>query len=93
MNSFYFELNNDINMQLQFELFQCIQQPGKPWNRHQNYLSRIIMNRIRVIPRTAAILAAILYFLMMSSFGGIKNTFNGLADPKNIGIDAKMNLL
>ena len=51
------------------------------------------MNRIRVIPRTAAILVAILYFLMMSSFGGIKNTFNGLADLKNIGIDAKINLL
>ena len=51
------------------------------------------MNRIRVIPRTAATLAVILYFLMMSSFGGIKNTFNGLADRKNIGIDAKMNLL
>ena len=50
------------------------------------------MNRITVIPRTAAILAVILYFLMMSSFGRIKNTFNGLADPKNIGIDAKMNL-
>ena len=51
------------------------------------------MNRIRVIPRTAAILAAILYFLMMSPFGGNKNMLNGLADPKNIGIDAKMNLL
>ena len=51
------------------------------------------MNRIRVIPRTAAIMVAILYFLMMSSFGGINNTFNGLADPKNIGIDAEMNLL
>ena len=51
------------------------------------------MNQIRVIPRTVAILAAISYFLMMSSFCGIKNTFNGLADPKNIGIDAKMNLL
>ena len=51
------------------------------------------MNRIRVIPRTAAILVAILYFLMMSSFGGIKNTFNGLGDPKNIWIYAKMNLL
>ena len=67
--------------------------PGKPWNRHQNYLSRITMNQIRVIPRTAAILAAILYFLMMSLCCGIKNTFNGLADPKNMGIDAKMNLL
>ena len=51
------------------------------------------MNRIRVIPRTAAILAAILYFLMMSKFGEVMNTFNGLADPENIGIDAKMNLL
>ncbi len=51
------------------------------------------MNQIRVIPRMAAILAAILYSLMMSSFGGIKNTFNGLADPENIGIDAKMNIL
>ena len=51
------------------------------------------MNRIRVIPRTATIMAAILYFLMMSQFGGVKNTFNGLADHENIGIDAKMNLL
>ena len=51
------------------------------------------MNRIRVIPRTAAILAAILYLLMMSSFGRVKNTFNGLADTENIGIDAKMKLL
>ena len=51
------------------------------------------MNQIRVIPRTAAILVAILYFLMMSSFGVVKNMFNGLADPENIGIDAKMNIL
>ena len=51
------------------------------------------MNRIRVILRTAAILAAILNFSVMSSFGGIKNTLNGLADPKNLGIDAKINIL
>ena len=43
------------------------------------------MNRIRVIPRTAVISVAILYFLMMSSFGRIMNTFNGLADPQNMG--------
>ena len=49
------------------------------------------MNIIRVILRTAAILAAILDFPAVSKFGGIKNTFNGLADPKNIGRDATIN--
>ena len=45
------------------------------------------MNRIRVMPRTAAVLVAILCFLMMSWCGGVGSAFNGLADPESIGMD------